>query len=85
MIKGYIDNPDKTVIYLRQSGEQKALTLEDGTRVFTRSTADKDVNVLFYMDFDNNKNPYEVSFVDICLVNHLHLTPSAFEVGASIK
>ena len=68
MIKGYIDNPDKTVIYLRQSGEQKALTLEDGTRVFTRSTADKDVNVLFYMDFDNNKNPYEVSFVDICLI-----------------
>ena len=64
----------KLILIRNKDKTSQALTLENGTRVYTRMTGNKDIVDLFYFDFDNN-NPDKLTIVDLGLVPFDNILP----------
>ena len=64
----------KLILIRNKEKNSQALTLENGTRVYTRMTEDKDIVDLFYFDFDN-KNPDKLTIIDLGLVPVNNILP----------
>lgn len=67
---GSLDINGTTSIKLVRSKDKQntMLGLEDGTRVYARSTNQDGIVDLFYLDFDNKKSGEKVTVVDLALV-----------------
>ncbi len=70
------DFPGTEIDIYATSAGARYLTLEDGTRLFTKMTANPDVSLLFYIDFDNNKDNKTVTFVTIGSVQSSQFGPT---------
>ena len=72
---GTINNKEKTKIKLFVNKEKEVLTMADNTILFTKHNNQENFDdvTLFYLDFDNDKNPNTINIVSVANVSLINI------------